>query len=160
MRLKRYAGTERGYEPITKLARARIEERMDDSSLTWPWDVEVQRHLDNSKTLHRRHARAAAEERAQRLAEGFRRARARAEGTRRVGAHHGAAACAQDEPAAAGNLCGQPEGYGVEADPRELMQRAMFAYMQTRDELDALARIDRRAEGLQVRELSRRASAS
>ena len=47
VRLKRYAGTERGYEPITKLARARIEERMNDGSLIWPWVVEVQQYLDN-----------------------------------------------------------------------------------------------------------------
>src|SRR3954467_15894470 len=37
VRLKRYTGAERGYEPVLKLARARIEERMNDASLTWPW---------------------------------------------------------------------------------------------------------------------------
>jgi len=41
------------------------------------------------------------------------------------------------------------KGYGVEADPRELMQRAMFACMQTRDELDALARIYAAQQGLE-----------
>ncbi len=82
VRLKRYAGTERGYEPITKLARARIEERMNDSSLTWPWVVEVQQNLDNAPQLHRRHARSAEEERSFGMAEGFRRADARTEGSR------------------------------------------------------------------------------
>jgi uncharacterized protein (DUF885 family) len=33
------------------------------------------------------------------------------------------------------------KAYGVEADPRDLMQRALFAFMQTRDELDSLARV-------------------
>ena len=46
---KRYAGNERGYEPIATLMRARIEERMGDASLTWPWGVEVQQNLDNSQ---------------------------------------------------------------------------------------------------------------
>src|SRR4029077_4037984 len=48
VRLKRYAGTESGYEPLTKLARERILERMNDGSLTWPWVVEVQQDLDNA----------------------------------------------------------------------------------------------------------------
>ncbi len=48
MRLKRYAGTEKGYEPITKLARAAIEERMNNTALTWPWSVEVQQNLDDA----------------------------------------------------------------------------------------------------------------
>src|SRR5262249_56791803 len=39
-RLRRYVGAEEGYEPITTLARARIQERLDDTSLTPPWVVE------------------------------------------------------------------------------------------------------------------------
>src|SRR5262249_13141994 len=33
------------------------------------------------------------------------------------------------------------KSYGVDADPRDLIQGALFAYMQTRDELDTLSRI-------------------
>jgi len=40
------------------------------------------------------------------------------------------------------------KAYGVEADPRDLIQRAMFAYLQTRDELDALARVYAAQQGL------------
>jgi hypothetical protein len=40
------------------------------------------------------------------------------------------------------------KAYGVEADPRDLIQRAMFAYLQTRDELDALARVYATQKGL------------
>src|SRR4029077_3951003 len=47
VRLKRYTGAEKGYEPITTLARARIEERLGDSTLTAPWSVEVQEELKN-----------------------------------------------------------------------------------------------------------------
>src|SRR6185369_14540642 len=50
VRLKRYAGTEKGYEPITKVAEARVTERMSDNSLTWPWETEVKENLDNART--------------------------------------------------------------------------------------------------------------
>ncbi len=33
------------------------------------------------------------------------------------------------------------KGFGVGADPHEVMQNAMTAYLQARDELDTLARI-------------------
>ena len=47
IRLKRYVGAERGYEPIAKLVRARVDERLGDKSLTGPWTVEVEQHLKN-----------------------------------------------------------------------------------------------------------------
>jgi uncharacterized protein (DUF885 family) len=40
------------------------------------------------------------------------------------------------------------KSFGVEADPRDLIQRAMFAYLQTRDEMDSLARIYAAQKGL------------
>src|SRR4029450_12698791 len=48
VRLKRYAGTENSYEPIKKLAEARVQEA--DGALTWPWEDEVKENLDNGKT--------------------------------------------------------------------------------------------------------------
>ena len=110
VRLKRYAGTERGYEPLPKLARARIEERMNDGSLTWPWVVEVQQNLDNAPRYIDGMRDLLQEKRTQGMAEGFRRADPRAESSQRLGAHHRAAACAQDEPAATGDLRRQPQG--------------------------------------------------
>lgn len=141
VRLRRYAGTERGYEPITALARARIEERMNDSALTWPWVVEVQQQLDNGKQY--------------------------VDGTRDLLRKSGLKGWQKDFAVLAKHLQDYdawvrstvlprarktnllpPEiyadnlrTYGVDADPRELMKRAQFAYMQTRDELDTLARI-------------------
>ncbi|HEU5135740.1 MAG TPA: DUF885 domain-containing protein [Steroidobacteraceae bacterium] len=148
VRLKRYAGTERGYEPLTKLARARIEERMSDSSLTWPWVVEVQQNLDNApryvdgiRDLLRKSGLKGWQKDFDAL-------------TRELKAHDDwvrstvlpRARKTNRLPAEiyADNL----KSFGVEADPRDLMQRAMFAYMQTRDELDALARIYAAQKGL------------
>ena len=141
VRLRRYAGTERGYEPITALARARIEERMNDAALTWPWVVEVQQQLDNGRQY--------------------------VDGTRDLLQKSGLKGWQKDFAALAQHLqeydawvrstvlpharktnrlppeiyADNLKTYGVDADPRELMKRAQFAYMQTRDELDTLARI-------------------
>jgi hypothetical protein len=141
VRLRRYAGTERGYEPITKLAQARIEERMNDSTLTWPWEVEVKQHLDN----------------APRYVDGIREL-LKSSGlkgwqknfdalTRELKAHNDWVRTTVLPKARKTNRL-PPEIYadnlknfGVDADPRDLMQRAMFAYMQTRDEMDSLARV-------------------
>jgi hypothetical protein len=46
-RLHRYAGAEKGYEPITVLARARYEEQAGNAQLIGPWIVEAQQYLDN-----------------------------------------------------------------------------------------------------------------
>jgi hypothetical protein len=141
VRLKRYAGTERGYEPVTKLARARIEERMGDATLTWPWDVQIKQHLDNTShyldgirdLLQKSGLKGWQKDfdvLTRELKEHDNWVRStvlpRARKTNRLPAE-----------IYADNL----KGFGVEADPRELMQRAMFAYLQTRDELDALARV-------------------
>jgi len=45
IRLKRYAGIEEGYEPMFSLARARIEEKMGDESLLGPYRGEVEKDL-------------------------------------------------------------------------------------------------------------------
>ena len=46
-RLHRYVGAEKGYEPITVLARARYEEQAGNAQLIGPWIVEAQQYLDN-----------------------------------------------------------------------------------------------------------------
>jgi len=148
VRMKRYAGTERGYDPITKLARERLEERMNDASLTWPWDAEVQQDLDNAsqyidgiRDLLKKSGLKGWQKDFEAL-------------TRTLKAHDDwvranvlpRARKTNQLPAEiyADNL----KGFGVNAEPRDLMQRAMFTYLQTRDELDALARVYASQKGL------------
>ncbi len=148
VRLKRYAGIERGYEPQTRLARERILERMNDDSLTWPWVVEVEQDLEN----------------APRFVDGMRDLLKKSglKGwqkdfdtlTRELESHNDWVRATVLPRARKTNRL-PPEiyadnlkVYGVEADPRDLMQRAMFAYLQTRDELDALARVYAAQKGL------------
>ena len=141
VRLKRYAGTERGYEPITKLARARIEERMADTTLTWPWEVQVKQHLDNTthyidgmRDLLRKSGLKGWQKDFDVLA---RQLKEHNDWVRETVLPRARKTNRLPPEIYADNL----KSVGVDADPRELMQRAMFAYMQTRDELDALARV-------------------
>ena len=148
VRLKRYAGTERGYEPLMKLARERILERMNDASLTWPWIVEVQQDLDNAP----RYVDGMRELLQKSGLKGWQKDFAAL--TRELKTHDDWVRTTVLPRARKTNRL-PPEiyadnlkGYGVDVDPRELLQRAMFAYMQTRDELDALARIYAAQKGL------------
>jgi hypothetical protein len=141
VRLKRYAGNERGYEPLTKLARAHVEERMGDSSLTWPWVAEVEQHLENGQQyidgiqdLLKKSGLKGWQKDFDALARQLK--------------EHNEWVRTTVLPRARKTNRLPPEIYadrlkqvGVDTDPRELIQRAMFAYLQTRDELDALARV-------------------
>jgi len=141
VRLRRYAGNERGYEPITRLARARTEERMNDSSLTWPWVVEVQQHLDNGKRY-----RDGTRELLQKS--GLKGWQKDFNTLSRQWEEHEAWVRSTVLPRARKTNRLPPEIYadnlknfGVDADPRVIMRNAQFAYMQTRDEMDTLARV-------------------
>ena len=149
VRLKRYAGTERGYEPLTKLARARIEERMNDDARS--------PGRGSSKSSRISTTRPATS-----MACGICCKKSGLKGwqkdfdalTRELKAHDDWVRTTVLPRARKTNRL-PPEIYadnlksfGVEADPRDLMQRAMFAYMQTRDELDALARVYAAQKGL------------
>lgn len=53
VRLRRYAGLEEGYEPITKLAEERTRERLAGPGLAGPARAEVERDLENQPALVR-----------------------------------------------------------------------------------------------------------
>jgi uncharacterized protein (DUF885 family) len=149
VRLKRYAGTERGYQPLTQLARARLEERMSDGSRVWPWVVEVQQDLDNAP----RYVDGVRELLQKSGLKGWQKDFEAL--TRELKTHNDWVRSTVLPRARQTNRL-PPEiyadnlkRYGVEADPRDLLQRAMFAYMQTRDELDALARVYAAQKGLE-----------
>ena len=148
VRIKRYAGTERGYDPITQLARERLEERMNDASLTWPWDAEVQQDLDNASQYVdgiRDLLKKSGLKGWQKDFEALARTLAAHDDWVRANVLPRARKTNQLPPEIyADNL----KNFGVNAEPRDLMQRAMFAYLQTRDELDALARVYAAQKGL------------
>lgn len=139
-RLHRYVGAERGYEAVTTLARARYEERASDATLIGPWVVEAQQYLDNQgryldgiekllkesglkgwqtdlRTLRKQVDEYGAWIRSTVLP--------RARKTSRLPAE-----------IYADNL----KAFGVQMDPHELMDRALANYVQTRDEMETVAR--------------------
>jgi uncharacterized protein (DUF885 family) len=139
-RMRRYIGAEKGYEPIATLARARVEEHMNDASLTWPWVTEVERNLGNTKRyidgIHDLFQKSSVN--------GWQKDFATL--SRQLTDYENWVRTTVLPKARKNNLL-PPEiyadnlkQYGVTEDPRQLLARAQFTFMQTRDEMEALAR--------------------
>jgi hypothetical protein len=139
IRLKRYVGAEHGYEPIATLVRARVDERLGYKSLTGPWTVEVEQHLKNQgeylKGIQELFEKAGIngyqkdfKTLSAQLADYAKWVRAtvvpRARPTNRL-----------PPEIYADNL----KNFGVSMDPYELIERALFVYASTRDEMQSLA---------------------
>ena len=139
-RLKRYAGAEKGYEPITMLARARYEESAKDSALIGPWVNEVEDNLSNQK----RYVAGTRELFTKSKLKGWQKPLATLEGqladyekwVRETVIPRARKTNQLPPELYADNL----QSFGVPMAPRELMERAQFAYLVTRDEMDSLAR--------------------
>lgn len=140
-RLHRYAGAEKGYEPITVLARARFEERAGDPALLGPWIVEAQQYLDNQnryldgiEDLLKKNGLKGWQKDMQALRKQFADYSAWVKATVLPRARK-----TNQLPAElyADNLT----GVGVDMDPHELMDRALSNYIQTRDELQSISRV-------------------
>ncbi len=141
VRLGRYTGREPGYEPITKLAQARMAERFAVAGLTGPWTVEVEQDLANQP----RYVAGIRDLLEKSGLEGWQQDLALLEQQLE---QHAAWVKAEIMPRArqtnrlpaeiyADNL----RNFGVKADPRELIDRALVGFVQTRDEMQALSRI-------------------
>lgn len=139
VRLRRYAGAEKGFEPVTSLARARYEERAGNSALVGPWVVEAQqylnnmpRYLDGTEELFK--------------ASGLKGWQRDMKTLRKQFADYDAWARASVLPRARKTSQLPPKLYadnlknvGVDMSPQDLMQRALADYVQTRDELKVTA---------------------
>jgi Bacterial protein of unknown function (DUF885) len=138
-RLKRYVGGVHGYEPIATLVRARVDERLGDTSLTGPWTVEVEQHLKNQEQYLKG------------IKELFEKA-----GLKGWQSDFKTLSKQLDEyskwvrttvvPRARKTNRLPPEIYsdnlknfGVSMEPHELMDRALFVFASTRDEMQAIA---------------------
>jgi uncharacterized protein (DUF885 family) len=139
-RLRRYVGAEKGFQPITELARARYEERAADPQLLGPWIVEAQQYLDNQaryvdgiEALLEKSSLKGWQKDMKTL--------------RRQVDEYGAWVRSTVLPRArktnqlplelyADNL----KGVGVRMDPHELIERATANFVQSRAEIESLAR--------------------
>ncbi|MGB7739779.1 MAG: DUF885 domain-containing protein [Steroidobacteraceae bacterium] len=147
-RLRKYTGREPGYEPITKLAQDRSTERFGETGLTGPWTAEVEQNLGNSQRY--------------------------LQGIRDLFVKSGLKGYEKDLKTLASQVTGYdawvrkeilprarktnllpPEIYadnlknvGVKMEPQALINRAVVGFMQTRDEMQSLARIIAKERGL------------
>lgn len=139
-RLHRYVGAEKGYEPITTLARARYEEQAGNAQLIGPWILEAQQYLDNQPRYL---------DGIQKLLEGsgLKGWQMDLKALRTQFDEYAKWASATVLPHArktnqlpaelyADNL----KRFGVQMDPHEVMARALASYQQTRSEIEPLAR--------------------
>lgn len=140
VRLARYTGRERGYVPITQLARARFEEAAENPALLGPWIVEAQQYLDNQM----RYMDGIEDLLQQSGLTGWRKDM---QILRKQIDEYGAWIRAVVLPRARQTSQLPPEVYtdnlrqfGVEMEPRELIERASASFVETRTEIQALAR--------------------
>jgi hypothetical protein len=139
VRLKRYTGAQAGFEPITMLARARVEERLHDPALTAPWSVEVEQELKNQEQYLSGIRDLFQKSGLHGWQKDFATLSAQIETygkwVRATVLPHARATNLLPPEIYADNL----KQFGVSMDPHELMDRALFTYAQTRDEMQALA---------------------
>ncbi len=147
-RLRKYTGRAPGYEPITQLAQARARERFAESGLTGPWTVELEQALQNQprylagiRDLFTRSGLKGWEKDLRLLESQLQ--------------SHAAWVRAELLPRARTTNRLPPEIYadnlksfGVKADPRELIDRATLSFVETRDELQALANLVAKERGM------------
>lgn len=135
VRLRRYVGAEKGYEPLTVMARARYEERAADAKLIGPWVVEAQQYLDNQARFLdgiEQLLKDSGLKGWQRDMKTLRKQFAEYEKWARATVLPRARKTNQLPPELyADNL----KNVGVEMSPQEIMERAMADYVQTRDEM-------------------------
>ncbi len=140
VRLKRYVGAERGYEPITKLARARYEEAETDLSLLGPWIVEAEQYLDNQGRYLDGIEKLLRDSGLEGWQKDLRTLRAQfdeyAQWARKTVLPRARETSRLPRELYADNL----KNFGVEMAPEELIERAQSSYIQTRGELESLAR--------------------
>ncbi|MFL6620549.1 MAG: DUF885 domain-containing protein [Povalibacter sp.] len=140
IRLRRYAGNEKGFEPLTKLAEQRYAEDATHPNLLGPWDVEAQQYLDNQTRYMDGIEQLLIES-------GLKGWQKDMKTLRRHVDEYGKWVKAEVMPRArktsqlpaelyANNL----KAYGVELEPQQLIDRALANYVQTRSEMQIVAR--------------------
>ncbi len=138
-RLAKYTGKTRGYKPITELAKDRISERFDVDGLHGPYRPEVEQDLENVERMNAGIKQVFEGSGLEGWEESYELLTSqlndyadwvRAEILPRSRDSHLLPA-----EIYADNL----KNFGVDMDPRELIQRATFGYMEIRNEMQAIA---------------------
>jgi uncharacterized protein (DUF885 family) len=147
-RLQRYAGLEKGYEPITKLAQDRMREKLADAKLLGPVRAEVERDLGNAATMTDGIAKLFE----QYKLKGWQKPYAELE---KQLDEHEKFVRAEILPRARDDFRQPPElyayglkGYGVDMQVEELVARAQVSFREIQNEMQAIAPMVAKQHGL------------
>ncbi|WP_188691986.1 DUF885 domain-containing protein [Silvimonas amylolytica] len=139
VRLKRYAGLEPGYRPLTDLARERTEEDLKRSGLTGPYVEDIKTQLSNIDTMidgmRDDFTRAGIKGWEQPLAVFSQQLRDYGNWARTTLVPHARQEARPPEAIYADNL----RMYGVEIGPDELIQRAGADFLEVQGQMQAVA---------------------
>jgi hypothetical protein len=140
IRLRRYVGGEHGYEPIASLFRARVEERLGDQKLVGPWTVEVDQHLQNQsqyvKGIQQLFEKSGLKGWEKDLKTLNTQLDDYAKWVRATVVPRARKSNQLPPEIYADNL----KNFGVVMEPHEIIDRALFVYASTRDEMQAISR--------------------
>lgn len=147
VRLRKYTGREPGFTPIVELARERTAERFEAPGLTGPWTVQVEQNLGNQA----RYLAGIRDLFAKSGLKGWERDLKLLE--KQLAAHEKWIR-AELLPRARTTNRLPPEIYadnlrnfGVKAAPQQLIDEALLGFVQTRDEMQAVARLIAKERG-------------
>ena len=150
VRLKRYTGLEKGYTPLTELAKQRFTERMGDAQLRGPFKREVEQALANtqrySEGVRKLYAKYRIKGADQALAALDSQLKDYAEWARSTVLPRTREDFRLPEDLYADNL----KNVGLDIPPRELVAKAELAYTEIRNQMQALAPLVAKAHGLAV----------
>lgn len=147
VRLKKYTGIAAGYEPLTELAKARTEERFADPALTGPFRGELERDLNNvqrfSAGLEQTFSASGLEGWQDDLAVLQAQLLEYADWIREEILPR----AREDHRLPAEIYADNLKGFGVRAEPDELIRAAQFGYQEIRGQMRSLARQIANARG-------------
>jgi hypothetical protein len=139
-RLHKYVGAEKGYEPITVLARARYEEVAGNEQLIGPWIVEAQQYLDNQPRYLDGIQKLLEDSGLKGWQKDMKTLRTQFDDYAKWVTATVLPRARKTSQLPAELYADNLKRFGVDMDPRELMARALASYQQTRSEMEPLAR--------------------
>lgn len=140
VRLRRYIGAEQGYEPIAQLARERYEEVANNSALLGPWIVEAEQYLENQHLYFDGIEDLLEQSGLKGWQKDLRTLRSQFDDYAKWVRSTVLPRARKTNQLPAELYADNLKNFGVHMEPREVMQRALASYGQTRGELESVAR--------------------
>ncbi|WP_454828281.1 DUF885 domain-containing protein [Pseudoxanthomonas wuyuanensis] len=151
-RLKRYVGLAPGSQPLTALARQRYQEKLADGSLLQPTRLEVERALGNVDTYAAGIRKLFAEYKIEGAEEALDAAEKQLKEYGQWTRSTVLPKARQDTRLPPELYAYQLKQYGIDIDPKLLIQRAELEFMETRAAMQQIAPLVAKAKGIDARD--------